>query len=123
MLESARERVYVSMSGEILERFLPELTELVRKKRKVVILTEAPFLLEGATVYHAKNQRRQIRLIADSASVLTGDISDGEASTCLFSQKDNLVDLFKESLKNEIALIELTRKKEAQKADRPSDAH
>lgn len=113
MLESAEERVYVSMSREIVERFLPELTGLTEKKRKVVVITEAPFRLEGATVYHAENRRRQIRLIADSASVLTGDVSDGEASTCLFSQKDNLVDLFKETLKNEITLIELTRRKES----------
>lgn len=109
MLETAQERVYVSMSRDILARFLPELTELTRRRRKVVIITEEPFRLTGATVYHAESRCGQIRLIADSSSVLTGDVSDGEASTCLFSQKDNLVDLFKETLKNEITLIELTR--------------
>lgn len=109
MLESVQERVYCSMSREILEQFLPELTELTEKGRKVVVITEAPFALAGAILYHAENRRGQIRLIADSASVLTGDVSDGEASTCLFSQKSNLVDLFKETLKNEITLIELTR--------------
>lgn len=113
MLKSAKERVYVSMSRDIVEQFLPELTELVGKQRKVVVITEAPFRLAGATVYHAENKRTQIRLIADSESVLTGDVSDGESSTCLFSRKDNLVDLFKEALKNEITLIELNRREKS----------
>ena len=49
----------------------------------------------------------QIRLIVDSVKVLTGRISDGEDSTCLFSLNRNLVDVFKEMLKNEITLIQL----------------
>ena len=39
--------------------------------------------------------------------MLTGRISDGENSTCLFSRNRNLVDIFKEMLKNEITLIEM----------------
>ena len=42
-----------------------------------------------------------------SQKVLTGDLADGSNSTCLYSSKQNLVDLFKDALKNEIKLIEL----------------
>ena len=49
------------------------------------------------------------RLIADSHTVLTGDLQDDEDSTCLYSCKRNLVDLFKEALQNEIALIKLQK--------------
>ena len=36
--------------------------------------------------------------------MLTGDLED-EDSTCLYSSKKNLVDVFKEALSNEIKLI------------------
>lgn len=108
MLSGAAQRVYLSMSTEIIDHVLDELKAGVQRGIKIVIITNPPFQLDGATVYHADKRRKEIRLIADSKSVLTGDISDGDSSTCLYSQKKNLVDLFKESLKNEIKLIELT---------------
>jgi HTH-type transcriptional regulator, sugar sensing transcriptional regulator len=111
MLTDSTERAYLSMSSEITDRILTELKSGVSRGLKIVIITNKPFQLEGATVYHAEKTQKQIRLIADSTSVLTGDISDGNRSTCLYSKKKNLVDLFKESLKNEIQLIELTKGK------------
>ena len=108
LLTEATQRVYLSMSNEIIELVLDELKNGVSKGIKIVIITNSPFKLEGATVYHADKRQKQIRLIVDSNSVLTGDISDGDNSTCLYSKKKNLVDLFKESLKNEIKLTELT---------------
>lgn len=108
MLSGAAQRVYLSMSTEIIDHVLDELKDGVERGIKIVIITNPPFQLDGATVYHADKRQKEIRLIADSKSVLTGDISDGDSSTCLYSQKKNLVDLFKESLKNEIKLIELT---------------
>jgi len=46
-------------------------------------------------------------LIVDSATVLTGEISDNSpsGSSCLFSRHQALVSLFKESMMNEISLI------------------
>ena len=73
----------------------------------MVIITGRPFVLEGAIIYYAHKPNSQIRLIADSQKVLTGDLADGSNSTCLYSSKQNLVDLFKDALKNEIKLIEL----------------
>lgn len=109
MLLEARARVYLSVSLEIADKVLSELTDAVARGLKVVVISDPPFRLEGAIVYHTEKKQKQIRLIADSASVLTGDIDNGESSTCLYSKKKNLVDLFKESLKNEIQLIELWR--------------
>lgn len=112
LLRGAQERVYASMSAELVERILPELKEMTARGLKVVVITDRPPDLPGATVYCTEKKQRQIRLIADSSSVLTGDLEDGENSTCLYSKKDNLVTLFKEDLKNEIRLIELTQGRE-----------
>ena len=75
----------------------------------MVIITNGSFTLSGATVHIAAQPLQQIRLIADSTNVLTGDVNNGEHSTCLYSRKRNLVDLFKDSMKNEIKLIEMTK--------------
>ncbi len=107
MLTDATARVYLSISKEIAESVLDELKAGLQRGIKTVVITDAPFELEGAIVYHAEKVQNQIRLIADSTCVLTGDLSGGNNSTCLYSKKKNLVDLFKESLKNEIKLIEL----------------
>lgn len=107
MLSEAKARVYLSVSMEIAELVLPELHGAVERGLKVVVISNKPFQLEGAIVYHAEKTQKQIRLIADSSCVLTGDLEEGQNSTCLYSKKKNLVDLFKESLKNEIQLIEL----------------
>lgn len=109
MLSMAKERVYLSVSDKILAEVMPELTEAVARGLKVVLITNPPFELEGALVHHTEKEQHAIRFIADSKNVLTGDIMDGGNSTCLYSQKKNLIDLFKEALKNEIKLIELTK--------------
>ena len=50
------------------------------------------------------------RLRAISDRTLEGIMMDeGANSTCLYSCKRNLVDLFKDALKNEIKLIELQK--------------
>ena len=107
MLKNAEQRVYLSVYDHILSKFEDELTALVKRGIKVVIITNLPFKLEGAIIYYAKRKAEQIRLIADSKYVLTGEISDKVNSTCLYSSNDNLVEIFKESLTNEIKLIKL----------------
>ncbi|WP_258176113.1 TrmB family transcriptional regulator [Orenia metallireducens] len=112
MISQAKERIYISISNETMETILPYLKESISKGLKVVIISERPFKLEGAVIYYAKREEYQIRLIVDSTKVLTGEIIDENNSTCLYSKKQNLVNLFKESLKNEIKLIELTNRKD-----------
>ena len=101
----AKARIYVSATDSAIEALRGELTEAVGRGLKVV--AGRPFVLEGAIIYYAHKPNSQIRLIADSQEVLTGDLADGSNSTCLYSSKQNLVDLFKDALKNEIKLIEL----------------
>lgn len=108
MIAKAEARIYVSATGSLIEDLREPLAEAVKRGLKIVIITGQPFVLPGATTYYAEKPNSQIRLIADSGKVLTGDLTDGDSSTCLYSGKQNLVDLFKDALKNEIKLIELT---------------
>ena len=109
ILKNARERAYISVSHKILHEINDELIKAVERKIKLVIITNPPFAFPGAIIYLTEKQPEQIRLIADSSVVLTGDIEDSVHSTCLYSKKKNLVDLFKESIKNEIKLIEQSK--------------
>ena len=108
-VRQAQARIYVSAAPHLLELLKDELVEAVTRGLKVVIISDEIFVLPGAICYGTTKQNEQIRLIADSHTVLTGDLQDGEDSTCLYSCKRNLVDLFKEALKNEIALIKLQK--------------
>ena len=112
MLENARYRVYLSGERKVLEPYTELLEQMVRRNIKVVVITNPPFELEGAGVYLAERQPGQVGIIVDSSTVLTGDIGNGDQSVCLYSGKKNLVDLFKDSLSNEIKIIELTGRKE-----------
>ncbi|MDK2942758.1 MAG: HTH-type transcriptional regulator, sugar sensing transcriptional regulator [Acetobacterium sp.] len=109
MILEAQERIYISVPGQILKTVLPDIKEAINCDIKMVIITDGSLSLAGATVYIADQPLQQIRLIVDSTNVLTGDMNNGEHSTCLYSRKRNLVDLFKDSMKNEIKLIEMTK--------------
>ncbi|MEW6624524.1 MAG: helix-turn-helix domain-containing protein [Bacillota bacterium] len=111
IINGAKERIYISVSGWILDAVLPDLSAAAQRGLKVVLITNPPFIQDNMIVYHSQKDLNQIRLISDTINVLTGEITDSINSTCLFSQKKNLVDLFKESMKNEIKLIEITKKK------------
>lgn len=107
MILGAKERVYLSMSKARLEQIITELNDLRDKNIKIVIITEQFFEFEGAKIYYTEKKPEQIRLIVDSKHVLTGDIIDKKNSTCLYSSNNNLVEVFKESLTNEIKLIKI----------------
>ena len=107
MIQETKQRLYISVPGTILSQIQPYLLQQLEEEKRVVILSDAPCTLTGATSYVIHKGDDQIRLIVDSVKVLTGRISDGEDSTCLFSLNRNLVDVFKEMLKNEITLIQL----------------
>ena len=109
-VRQAKERIYVSGNLRLLELLRTELEDALGRGLKVVIIGDKAYQLAGAICYGTTKQSEQIRLIADSRTVLTGDLEDAEDSSCLYSCKRNLVDLFKEALKNEIALIKLTER-------------
>lgn len=112
MLEQACYRVYFSGEGSILEPYRELLEKKAEEKIKVVIITNPPFSLKGAQIHLADRKPGQIGIIVDSATVLTGDVGSGDQSACLYSGKKNLVDLFKDSLSNEIKIIQLTGRNE-----------
>lgn len=107
MINDAEQRLYIGVPHEILLQLEPYLKQCLAKGRRVVVLTECPCELEGATVYRTSKESTQLRLIVDSHKVLTGRICTTETSTCLYSLNSNLVDIFKEMLQNEIKLIQL----------------
>lgn len=107
MITDAEHRLYIGVPYHILLQIESYLTLCLAEGKRVVILTEQPFSLEGATIYQTKKEDSQIRLIVDSHKVLTGRICTTETSTCLYSLNSNLVDIFKEMLQNEIKLIQL----------------
>ena len=92
MLLCAEERAYISVYNE---------------RKKVVIITNEPFDLQGATVYLTECKKEQIRLITDSKDVLTGAITNRYEATSLYSSNNNLVEVFKDALANEIQLLKM----------------
>lgn len=109
MLLHTKYRVYLSMPVAFIEECREELEHLIENGRKVVLLVSEEIIFPGAIIYVTEKKEPQIRLIADSEYVLTGDMTGSASDTCLYCGQKNFVSVFKESLKNEIKLIELKR--------------
>lgn len=107
LISQSSQRIYLALAPTELQAVLTELKQACESGRKVVLITSPPFEMPEATVYLTAKQPGQIRLIVDSELVLTGEIDEQnlEESTCLFSRHQALVKLFKESMINEISLI------------------
>ena len=88
---------------------------LIAEGKKVVLLLGEPVVpqLFGSILYVTGKQDTQLRLIVDSAYVLTGEMTGSDTDSCLYCGQKNFVNVFKESLRNEITLIELTKGEEA----------
>lgn len=124
MLASAAMRVYFSASKTMIEKFEKELLEMAGRGIKVVLISdeELEFASQKEIVFYRKEPQAKlpvreegavpVRLIIDSAKVLTGEISESAADTCLYSAQKNFVNLLKEAMRNEIELIELTEKRQ-----------
>ena len=107
LISHANERIYISTSPYELEFVSKELVEARNRGLKVVVITAQGFELEGVTIYRNDKQPGQIRLIADTAHVLTGELKGTGESACLYSENRNLIQLIRESLTNEIKLIKI----------------
>lgn len=108
MLETAKQRIYLSAPESFIQGIKPELLGIVHRKIKLVLITDKDVGIEETIQYITEKKENQIRLIIDSLFVLTGDIEGEKSDTCLYSGQKNFVNVFKESLRNEIRLIELT---------------
>ena len=111
MLEHVAYRVYLSMPTEYLEQFRDHLEQLAADGKKVVLLvSDLPSeAIKGSIVYQTDKQDRHLRLIVDSSYVLTGEMNGNAADSCLYCGQKNFVNVFKDSLRNEIKLIQLTK--------------
>lgn len=111
MLEHVEYRVYLSMPTEYLEQFRWHLEQLTAEGKKVVLLvSDLPDVeIEGSIIYQTDKRDRQLRLIVDSSYVLTGEMTGGVTDSCLYCGQKNFVNVFKDSLRNEIKLIQLTK--------------
>jgi sugar-specific transcriptional regulator TrmB len=109
MIGAAQERIYLSVPTAILDLLRGTIKESIARGIKTVIITNSSDYPEGAIIYSTAQPLTQIRLIVDSTTVLTGDLNSGDYSTCLYSRKQNLVDLIKDAMKNEIKLIEIMK--------------
>ena len=112
------------MSVPLLSQFKEELRELTERNIKVVMLTAFPKDMDeregllpaktkGVKIYLTSDKKNQIGIITDSTYVLTGELGKGRDSTCLYTGQANFVQVFKDSMKNEIRLLELEGKKGA----------
>lgn len=107
IINDTNERVYVSMSEEELPFLKEELERAAKRGLKVVAIVSGNFDLPDVVTHRINKPSGQVRLIADSSHVLTGNITGSDDDTCLFSKNKPLVELIKDSLKNEIRLAEL----------------
>lgn len=126
LISQAEQRVYLAAAPAELHMVQPELLRLRDLGRKVVLITSPAPEIQGITIYLSVKRPGLIRLIVDSAIVLTGEISSSGESSCLYSRHQDLVNLFKESMMNEIQLIKASEasrpaigQTEARKEDNP----
>jgi len=117
MLKHVECRVYLSMPAEYLEQFRQQLEQLAVDGKKVVLLvSEQPAAeIKGSITYLTGRRDQQLRLIVDSSYVLTGEMTGDTTDSCLYCAQKNFVNVFKDSLRNEIKLIQLTRNKQSEK--------
>lgn len=108
LIETAEERVYLSCSGNCLEQFRSYLEDAA-SSRKIVLITDVDFKLDGIVVYMTEPRGNQIGLISDSKYVLSGEYGKNSQNNCLYSERKNFVTLFKTALANEIALIKIRK--------------
>lgn len=67
--------------------------------------------MQGDSVIYAGGAKgNNVRLIIDSEYALTGEITGSKDDTCLYTGQKNFISVFKETLRNEIKLIQLQNK-------------
>lgn len=113
MIREANKRIYISAPRRMIEQLEEELQQVINRKIKLVILTDSVLkkkkLLEGSTCYLCSPRDNNIRLIIDSMYALTGEITGSKDDTCLYTGQKNFISVFKETLRNEIKLIQIQR--------------
>lgn len=114
MIDTAQKRLYLSAPSELVMRMASDLQNALSRNIKVVLITDHKVDFKDATIYIAPRIHSQIRLITDSEYVLTGEVTDKNTDTCLYSGQKNFVAVLKDALRNEIKLIELEKQSQTE---------
>lgn len=129
MLLGTEKRVYFSANTNFLECWKEEILLLTERNIKVVLISmRLPDCFkdvyeEGLVSFYRTlpeedsenrfcDKEKQIRLIIDSEYVLTGEYTESENDTCLYSAQRNFVTVIKDAMRNEMELIKIKGKKE-----------
>ncbi len=104
LLDSARDRAYLSAAAEDLDELRPCLRDVLERRVRLTILSNRSWEMEGAIVLARRKARGQVRLIVDGARVLTGELGPTSAA-CVLSENVHLVSLIKDSLTHELELV------------------
>ena len=107
MIKRCDMRLYFAASGSILREFEDVLTEAKEKGLKIVLMSDRDYRHLDTQFYEDESMDGQVRLITDSAYVLTGQLQGLSSDTCLYSGQNNLVTIMKEALRNKIRLLEM----------------
>lgn len=112
MLQQAKLRIYLSASVSLLNELEEELLTVVAKHHKLVLITDGVIrneLLKKESIYYIGEEKgNNVRLIIDSAYALTGVLNGQKDDTCLYTGQENFIQIFKDALRNEMRLIEIT---------------
>lgn len=112
MLRQAKLRVYLSASAEFLQEMEAELLEIIARNNKLVLITDSmvdnEVLRRESICYVGEKKGNNVRLIIDSSYALTGELLGKKEDTCLYTGQENFINIFKDALRNEMRLIELT---------------
>ena len=113
MIQEAELRIYFSASYKMVEELQDDFLKALDKKIKLVLITdmmpEDDRLRSESICYLGERKENSIRLIIDSEYALTGELTDSKEDTCLYTGQKNFIEVFKDALRNEIRLIELTK--------------
>lgn len=108
MITEAKERIYISLTLNVMREVEQELEAAADRGIKVVVLMQdESYKNEHFILYYNKESSIEFGLIVDTTTVLTGTVKEKEGSTSLYSKNRNLVVVFKEMLKNQIKLVTL----------------
>lgn len=107
MIHTCDMRLYMAAGGNVLEEFKEVLEEAKSKGLKIVLMSDQDYSHLSTKFYRDISEPGQIRLITDSAYVLTGELRGRSTDACLYSGQKNLVTVMKEALRNKIRLLEL----------------
>lgn len=111
IIAATASRIYLAMPAHAAREFVAQLEEAAGRGVSVTLVTDAQLDVASAVVHRAPQLASSVRVIGDSAMTLTGELTGSDECTALYSVKKNLVNLIRDSIRNEIRLIELSRER------------